>query len=79
MSINQLNYSLITYFISRKQSFAIKLTLMNQQDHRFACDLQPLILTWINFNPDIDSDMPSNVRDEIIYPFLNFNYATVEV
>ena len=36
-----------------------------------ADDLGPLLLTWFNFN--------YNVWDEIIYPFLNFNGATVEV
>ena len=32
-----------------------------------------LIQAWIN------NHMPSNVWDEISYPFLNFNDATVEV
>ena len=34
----------------------------------------PLLLTWFNFNP-----VPSKVWDEVTYPFLNFNGATVEV
>ena len=35
--------------------------------------LWPLLLTWIN------NHMPCKVWDEITYPFLNFNGATVEV
>ena len=41
--------------------------------------LWPLLLTWINFNPWISNYIHYNVWDEIIYPFLNFNGATVEV
>ena len=42
--------------------------------------LGPLSLTRINFNPSMDKyHMPGKVWDEIIYPFLNFNDATVEV
>ena len=33
----------------------------------------PLLLAWINFNY-----IHYKVRDEITYPFLNFNDATVE-
>ena len=35
----------------------------------------PLLLTWINFNPI----MPTKMWDTVIYPFPNFNGATVEV
>ena len=43
--------------------------------------LGPLLLTWINFNPhmDISNYIHYTVWDEITYPFLNFNGATVEV
>ena len=42
--------------------------------------LGPLLLTWFNFNPSMDSNyIRYNVWDEITYPFLNFNGATVEV
>ena len=34
----------------------------------------PLLLTWFDFNPSmISHHMPSEVWDEITYPFLNFN------
>ena len=36
----------------------------------------PLLLTWINFN--ISNYIHYEVWDEIIYPFPNFNSATVE-
>ena len=36
-------------------------------------NMSPLIPPWIR------KHMPSNVWDEIIYPFPNFNGATVEV
>ena len=40
----------------------------------------PLLLTWINFNPSMTSYyIHYNVWDEITYPFLNFDDATVEV
>ena len=42
-------------------------------DHQY-----PLSLKWFNFNPSVDH-MPSTLWDEITYPFLNFNGATVEV
>ena len=39
-----------------------------------------LLLTWINSNPGMVSNyIHYKVRDEIIYPFLNFNGGTVEV
>ena len=40
--------------------------------------LWPLLLTWFNFNPSMDY-VNDKVWDEITYPFLNFNDATVEV
>ena len=39
--------------------------------------LWPLLLTWVNLNPSMDH-MPGKVWEEITYPFLNFNGATVE-
>ena len=43
-------------------------------------DLWPLLLTWFNLNPAwISNYIHCNVWDEITYPFLNFNGATVEV
>ena len=43
-------------------------------------NLWPILLTWINFNPSMNSNhMLSKVWDEITYPFLNFNGCTVEV
>ena len=37
-------------------------------------------LTWFNLIPACTTNyMPSNVWDEITYPFLNFNGCTVEV
>ena len=41
----------------------------------------PLLLKWINFNPSMDISyyIHYNVEDEITYPFINFNDATVEV
>ena len=42
--------------------------------------LWPLLLTWINLYPAwISNYIHYNVSDEITYPFLNFNGATVEV
>ena len=43
--------------------------------------LWPLLLTWINFNPSMDicKYIHYKLYDEITYPFLNFNGATVEV
>ena len=39
-----------------------------------------LLLTWINFNTTMDNNyIHYKVWDEITYPFLNFNGATVEV
>ena len=39
-----------------------------------------LLLTGISFDPSMDMYlMPSKVWGEIIYPFLNLNYATVEI
>ena len=37
-------------------------------------------ITWINCNPSMDiiNHMHGEVWDEITYPFLNFNGATVE-
>ena len=43
-------------------------------------DLGSLLLTWINFNPAwISNCIHYKAWYEIIYPFLNFNGATVEV
>ena len=43
-------------------------------------NLWPLLLTWFNFNPSKDNNHTHyNVWDEITYPFLNFNGATIEV
>ena len=39
--------------------------------------LGPLLLTWFNFNPS--NYIHFKVWDEVIYPSLNFNGATVEV
>ena len=39
----------------------------------------PLLLIWVNFNAWISNHMPSNVWDDISYPFPNFNGYTVEV
>ena len=40
----------------------------------------PFLLTWFNFNPSMDKYIINyNVWDEITYPFLNFNGATIEV
>ena len=40
----------------------------------------PLLLTWFNFNPSMGKYyMPGKVRDEITYPFPNFNGGTVEI
>ena len=37
-------------------------------------NLEPLILTRLNFNPSMDKyNMPGKMWGEIIYPFLNFN------
>ena len=37
--------------------------------------LEPILLTWINFDPAwISNHKPSKVWDEITYPFPNFNY-----
>ena len=42
--------------------------------------LAPLLLTCLTLIPAwIRNHMPSNVWDEITYPFLNFNGCTVEV
>ena len=42
--------------------------------------VSPLLLTWINFDPAwISNNIYYKVWDEIIYPFLNFNGATVQV
>ena len=41
----------------------------------FALHPEPLLIIWINFNPS----MSNEVRDEITYPFPNFNDCTVEV
>ena len=39
----------------------------------------PLLLTWINFNPTwISIQIRYKMRDVITYPFPNFNAATVE-
>ena len=37
------------------------------------------LLTWINLNLNMDNYIHYKVWDEITYPFLNFNGATVEV
>ena len=36
-----------------------------------------LLVTWINYNPSMDKQMPS--KGEIVYPFPNFNGRTVKV
>ena len=41
--------------------------------------LGPLLLTWFNFNPNMDNYILYTVRDEITYPFLNLRGATIEV
>ena len=42
--------------------------------------LWPFLLTWINLIPTwINNYTPSNVRDKITYPFINFNGCTAEV
>ena len=42
--------------------------------------IDPRLLIWINLNPSMESNhIPSKVWDQIIYPFPNFNGATVEV
>ena len=42
--------------------------------------LWPLLLTWINFDPEwISNYIHYNVWDEITYPFLNFNGQTIDV
>ena len=43
--------------------------------------LGSLLLTWFNFNHNMDKYdyMPGKVGGEITYPFLNFNSCTVEV
>ena len=42
--------------------------------------LDPLLITWFNFNPSMDKyHTPSKAWDGITYPFLNFNGCTVEV
>ena len=47
--------------------------------HRVS-DKLPILLSWINFNPGMDTYLHHYyVWDEIIYPFLNFNGTTVEV
>ena len=44
------------------------------------CFLGPLLLTWFNLIPTWMSNyIHFNVWDEITYPFLNFNSATIEV
>ena len=41
---------------------------------------EPLLLTWINFNPAwISNHMPGIVWDEINYPFQNFNGEAIEL
>ena len=42
----------------------------------FSCFMGPLLLTWININPNMDKWLHPF---RIIYPFINFNGATVEV
>ena len=43
-------------------------------------DLGPLLLTWFNFNHNMDKILhPLKAWGEITYPFLNFNGCTVEV
>ena len=42
-------------------------------------DLGPLLLTWFNFPAWISNHTSCKLWDEITYPFLNFNSATVEV
>ena len=42
--------------------------------------MEPLLQTWFNFNPSMDKNhLPGKVWDEITYPFLSFDGATVEV
>ena len=41
--------------------------------------LGPLLLTWFNFNPSMDNYLHYKMWDEMTYPFLHFNGATVEV
>ena len=41
---------------------------------------EALLLTYINFSTKMDNNhIFYKVRDEIIYPFANFNCATVEI
>ena len=43
-------------------------------------DLWTLLLTWFNYNPNMESNyIHYKVLDEITYPFLKFKRATVEV
>ena len=40
----------------------------------------PLLVTWFNFNPSMDSNyIHYKVWDEITYPSLNFNGSTIKV
>ena len=54
--------------------------IVNYQGKRERHHVWPLLVTWFNFNPGMDKYYTHyNVWDEITFPFLNFNSATVEV
>ena len=45
-------------------------------------NLLPVLLTWINFNPNTNMDenyLHYKMWDEITYPFLNINGATADI
>ena len=81
----------VPYIIGSRQWSCVCLWMpYTLQDHQHAqCWLQSNILlwllgfhlsTWINLNPTwISNHKPSNVGDEITYPFPNFNGYTVDV
>ena len=74
ISINQI-YETWSSIKSRWLNFKI-----GHRNSSTSNDLGPLLLSWINSNPSMDSNyMPGKVWDEITYPFLNFNGETVEV